>query len=533
MNRWTHGLIWGVLSSVCCCFPGLAAERVYLSFLSANISVSVQSLEDYVDQNVVSPELESYLLLLSAEDQAQFRTVLQDALKVDPLIVSQFLYSPTGEIFLQKLGDLIQAQSSQSDRPTLQNGSNAVRIALIEAAQNPEGISLLRVLKQFPSEGIQLNTQLLFELRDQVELLMKETDSVVAEIVKLSSQEVNQSIPFDFAQQPDLRQSRNDKVAKRSWFLRDQRRNRSIPVDFYFPERLDSGIRQSPNTVPVIVVSHGLGADRNSYASFGQHLASYGFAVALIQHPGSDSYHIQTWLSGKASDVFDVNEFIDRPLDVSYLLDELEHRNRVEFQSQLNLNQVGVAGYSFGAYTALALGGAELNFANLETQCASKLDSLNLAQIFQCRALELPRQPYRLRDSRVKAIMPMNPLSGSIFGQESLSRIQIPILWKTSGEDNVTPVAREQVRSFTWLTTPYRYLLLAEGDHHINLNLNVVNRTISASLQEIIAPTPTTVNGYVNAMGLAFFKVHVMNEMGYQPYLQASYARTISKEPYP
>ncbi|NJO71970.1 MAG: alpha/beta hydrolase, partial [Oscillatoriales cyanobacterium RM1_1_9] len=103
-----------MLSSVCCCFPGLAAERVYLSFLSANISVSVQSLEDYVDQNVVSPELESYLLLLSAEDQAQFRTVLQDALKVDSSdCLSVSLLSDGGD-FPPKVGGFNSSQSSQS-----------------------------------------------------------------------------------------------------------------------------------------------------------------------------------------------------------------------------------------------------------------------------------------------------------------------------------------------------------------------------------------------------------------------------------
>ncbi|MGL5083111.1 MAG: alpha/beta hydrolase [Microcoleaceae cyanobacterium] len=533
MQGWIRGLILGIASSVCLSFPAQAAERVYLSFVSANVSVSVQSLEDYVNQGRVSPELEGYLLLLSASDQEQFRSILQDTVRVDPAVISQFLYSPTGEMFLQRIGDLIQAQSSREGQQIFRNGSDEIRTALIEAAQNPQGISLLEILKQFPSEGIQLNTQLLFEIRDQVEILLKETDAVVAEIVKLSSQEARQATPFDFAQKPDLRQVGSFEVSKQGWLLKDRRRDRSIPVDFYFPRPLGSGIRRPPGSIPVIVVSHGLGENRTSYESFAQHLASYGFAVALIEHPGSDSNQVQRWLSGQASDVFEVHDFIDRPLDVSYLLDELERLNDVEFNDNLNLSQVGVAGYSFGAYTALALAGAKIDFENLETECAFSLDSLNLAQIFQCRALGLPQQRYRLQDERVKAIMPINPVSSSIFGQQSLSHIQVPVLWKTSGEDQITPVAWEQVRSFTWLTTPNKYLLLTEGDQHINLDLSFINRTVSASLQEIIAPVPVTVSSYINALGLAFFKVHIANESEYQPYLQASYARAISQDPYP
>ncbi|ERT03950.1 putative dienelactone hydrolase domain protein [Lyngbya aestuarii BL J] len=129
--------------------------------------------------------------------------------------------------------------------------------------------------------------------------------------------------------------------------------------------------------------------------------------------------------------------------------------------------------------------------------------------------------------------MPINPVNSSIFGEQSLSQIQVPLLWQTSGEDKVTPVAWEQVRSFTWLTTPHKYLLLAEGDHHINLNLSMVNQAVSSSLKEVIDPVPVTINNYMNAVGLAFFKVYVANDQSYSPYLQAAYAKAISEDTYP
>ncbi|WP_413166065.1 alpha/beta hydrolase [Capilliphycus salinus ALCB114379] len=514
--------------------PTQAAERVYLSFASANVSVSVEALEIYAKEGKIQDsELQNYLLLLSADDQEQFRNLLLDSYKFDPLMVSQFLNSPTGQIFLEKLGDLIQAKLNEKGTITLRNGSDAIRTALIKAAQDPEGLTPLNILRYFPSEGIQVNTQLLFELRDQITTLSRETEAVIDKIVKISNDEIASEPLADYTQKPDIRHSGPYSTLKRTILLNDRQRNRKILVDVYVPAPLEQVNQGKPNSIPIIVVSHGLAANRTDYAAFGEHLASYGFVAALIQHPGSDTDQIQALLSGRATDVFKVSEFVDRPADISFLLDSLERRNQDEFDGQLNVNQVGVAGYSFGAYTALAIAGAEIDFDNLQADCSSEFDSPNLARLFQCRALELPRKSYQFRDERVKAIMPINPVNSSIFGEQSLSQISIPILWKTSGEDKVTPVAWEQVRSFTWLTTPDKYLLLAEGDHHINLNLSMVNQAVSASLKEIVDPVPLTINNYTNAVGLAFFKVYVANDPSYSPYLQAAYAKAISENPYP
>ncbi len=514
--------------------PTHAAERVYLSFASANVSVSVKSLEIYAQQGKVhDPELQNYLRLLSLEDQKQFQNLLRESYQFNPLMVSQFLNSQTGQIVLEKLGDLIQAKLNEKGTIRLRNGSDAIRTALIKSAQDPEGLTPLNILRYFPSQGIKVNTQLLFELRDQIQTLSKENNAVVDQIVTLSIDEIIRDTPTDYTQKSDIRQPGPYTTLKRTILLNDQQRNRKILVDVYLPTPLHKVNLGKPNSIPVVVVSHGLAASRTDYADFGEHLASYGFVAALIQHPGSDTEQVQALLSGRASDVFQVSEFIDRPADISFLLDELERRNLTEFEGLLNTNQVGVAGYSFGAYTALAIAGAEIDFENLQADCSARFDSPNLARLFQCRALELPRKQYHFRDERVKAIMPINPVNSSIFGERSLSQINIPLLWKTSGEDKVTPVAWEQVRSFTWLTTPHKYLLLAEGDHHIHLNLSMVSQAVSSSLKEIVDPVPPTINNYINAVGLAFFKVHVENDLSYSPYLQAAYAKAISEETYP
>jgi predicted dienelactone hydrolase len=67
-----------------------------------------------------------------------------------------------------------------------------------------------------------------------------------------------------------------------------------------------------------------LGSNRKTFEYLAQQLASYGFAVAVPEHPGSNSEQLRSLLAGRSDEVTQPREFIDRPLDVKYLLDELE-----------------------------------------------------------------------------------------------------------------------------------------------------------------------------------------------------------------
>ena len=41
--------------------------------------------------------------------------------------------------------------------------------------------------------------------------------------------------------------------------------------------------------VPVVVFSHGLGGSRRGAVYYAEHLASHGYVVVMVQHPGSDA----------------------------------------------------------------------------------------------------------------------------------------------------------------------------------------------------------------------------------------------------
>jgi predicted dienelactone hydrolase len=188
---------------------------------------------------------------------------------------------------------------------------------------------------------------------------------------------------------------------------------------------------------------------------------------------------------------FALEEFVDRPLDVSYVLDELERRNAAEFGDRLNLQSVGVMGHSFGGYTVMALAGASIDFEHLEESCKNNLEYLDISLFLQCRALELPRQPYNFRDPRVAAVFAINPVNNSIFGDQGLSEIQIPILLAAGTYDPATPAVFEQVRSFRQLTTPNKYLAVLQGQAHVDFsNLDAGVSQMVTSLTSLTLPPP-------------------------------------------
>jgi len=136
--------------------------------------------------------------------------------------------------------------------------------------------------------------------------------------------------------------------------------------------------------VPVIVISHGLGSDSSNFEYLATHLASYGFAVVVPNHPGSDSKQLRSLLNGSASEVAKPDEFYN---------DTLEERKKSDprLRGRLNLQQVGVFGQSFGGYTALVLAGAKIHFEQLKKDCKPDAlkDTWNASLLLQCRALEL------------------------------------------------------------------------------------------------------------------------------------------------
>lgn len=512
-------LLLGLASALLTAIPATAAEKLYFSYSLFQESLQVKSLEAFAKDGTINSDLAFYFWLAGAnrEQQQRFREALTRQSTVDPVQLSRFFYSDLGEDILTNFGRFIQLPSNG-------NGKYGLRSALILAAEEPGGLSLLSFLRKFPTD-IHIDAQNVVRLSGSLRQIVDLTARFTDEVKQLSADEASREPVVDFSKLPDLRQPGPYGFQSARWELFDRSRNRRFYVIVYRPATWPSG------KVPVIIFSHGLASRPEDFATRAEHLASYGFLVALPQHPGSDFGQAQALLNGFSRDVFLISEFIDRPKDISFVLDELQRRNLSEFKGQLDVESVGVAGHSFGGYAAMAVAGVPIDFNNLEADCKQEWSFLNTSMLLQCRALDLPRQTYRFTDPRVKAIAVGNPVNKSIFGVSGLQQLKLPIMLGAGSYDPATPFIFEQVPSFVTIGSPERYLALAEGQAHVDFSqIDAGITNVIDSVPGLTLPSPDLIDSYVNAMFTAFFQVYLRGDASYRPFLQAPYAAYLSRD---
>lgn len=512
-----RSLVWGIVALMVTAISVRAAEEIHFTFGPVGLSLRVDSLETFAKDGTINKDLEFYLKRVDADKQAKFREVLDRSVDLDPVLLSRFFNTAVGEKILEKFGNTVNIQGGG-------NGKYAIRGAIIQAAFDPQGLSVLNVLRKFPT-NIQFDLQQMRSVAQATRQTREKNELMNQTLDSLSTAQASTESSVNFATLPDIRQPGTSDVVVKSLTLNDISRQREFKVDLYQPKQGRS------DTTPVVVISHGLASSPQDYRQQAEHLASYGYLVAVPQHPGSDRAQIQNLMGGYRREVFEINEFVDRPQDISYVLDELEKRNASEYGGRLDLDSVGVMGYSFGGYTALALAGATLDFDYLQQQCDRPVWSLDLSLLLQCQALALPEQAYNFRDERVKAVFAVNPADSAIFGTQGLSQIKIPVFIGTGSYTLATPVAYEQGGAFLELAVPDKYLALVQNPAEEDLSeLDAGIGKILDSVTNIAFPGQDVLQNDGLPLQLAFFEVHLLNNTDYRPYLTSSYAEYLSQQ---
>ncbi|MBV6624899.1 MAG: alpha/beta hydrolase [Rivularia sp. (in: Bacteria)] len=500
------------------------AERIYASYSAFQRSISINALEEFAENGEIGEELAVYTRYLKPEQIADLRQVLTSQIKVHPVAVSQFLYTSQGEFMLRRLGEVIKTESGES-KP----GFHALRSALILAADEPEGLTLLNILRKYPNSSINVDLARTLQIAAQLETLVNETNKAVAAVSAKSDTEAAIQSQGIFEALPTLNRRGKFIAKKQTLKFFDVIRGRQLSTDIYLPN-----IRSS---VPVIVISHGIGTDSSNFRYLANHLATNGFAVIVPNHPGSDTKQINSLLNGSTSEVARADEFINRPLDVKFVLDELEKLNNTDsrFKKRLDLQQIGVFGQSFGGYTALALAGAKLNPEKIKQDCHQQAlkQTWNMSLLLQCRIQELqiskPVKQYNLYDKRVKAVVAVNPITSTIFGKTGLSQVKTPVMMVSSSEDTVAPALYEQILPFSWIANPQKYLVQMESATHFSAIGDGKDSSEQVGLpSKLVGDNPKQAQSYMKLLSLPFFQNYVSGNSQYRPYLTAAYAESIS-----
>lgn len=123
-----------------------------------------------------------------------------------------------------------------------------------------------------------------------------------------------------------------------------------------FFARHDARVRDG--VFPLLIFSHGSAATRIQSIFWCEHMASHGYLVMAPDHTGNAAV---TFIDGTPI-MYDRGaqksvSALRRPKDVSFLIDAMERMNKgsdSRFLGKADLDNIGVAGHSFGGYTAVA-----------------------------------------------------------------------------------------------------------------------------------------------------------------------------------
>jgi predicted dienelactone hydrolase len=503
-----------------------AAEEIRIRATGPFIfTLSIDALETFAETGEITDEFKLYAGFLDDTTLASLRQLLQFQFLLDVVTVSNLSYSPLGRDALTNVGKVIESTPGV-------NGFKGLRAAVIGAAAKagPEGWTLIDMMREFPTDSIDVSVQGLMDLQRELSIYLGYNRAAVQAIRDQAAAEaatqgnlgalpdLSQPGPYSFLQEtitvtnPALRQTGEGLTV-----------NYDFDVDVYLPQG-------GTGPAPVVIVSHGFGAVKEDFIFLNQHLASHGYVVLAPDHVGSDLSYRESYLGGRLNTLLSPIEFINRPQEISFLIDELERlvATSPDWAARLDLDRIAAIGDSLGSSTVMALAGAEITYPRLQEYCNSDTLMLNFAGYLECRALYLPPKNYNLSDPRIKTVIAAHNLGAGLYGYEGIQQIDRPILMVSGDWDIVSPVVTEQIFPFIWMQQNPRYMALLQVGTHFS----------SKPPGEGAGDVPNILMGehrdvgatYYKALATAFLGAHLRDDPSFLPYLTASHAKAMSAD---
>ncbi len=502
-----------------------AADTVVVRFGLFTESITLTELQNAAKTGQLPQSLQPYAKRLSQEQRQFFLGALNMNLPLNVVTINGLLNTQIGTSILNDFATALAREDKA--------GVQALRAGLILGSTAPEGLSILSFIAAYPSKRLEINVPQAFKVAGSLNTAFWRTQqfmlAIAPQLGLLTPQPRTPQIAFP----SDPSQSGTAKVEILKLDLNDQKHQRQIPVDVYW------STAATPDK-PVIVFSHGFGSVRTDLRYLAEHLASHGYVVAALEHPGSNATNVDSAIQGK-NRIVKPEEFLRRPQDISFVLDELEKLNQTAnnpLVGKLATTKAMVVGYSFGGGTALTIAGAELQLERLKQRCKGNLTILSLGEGMQCIAQELPENSYQLRDNRIKGAIALNPTTSLLFGESGLTKVQVPTLILASSADKTTPALTEQIIGFDKIPSP-KWLVGVVGGTHLSVKdpsttqdqIGRPNTPISGG--EVVNEQAADVRKLVKALTLSFAAQLTPEAKNYAVFLTPDYVNYTSTAAFP
>jgi len=483
-------------------------------------SFSLADLQTAADTGKFPREIALFTDKLSEQQRLSILGALKIRIPLNVVTISRLLNTQIGITILQDLSTALVRKD--------QAGPEALRAGFVLGSTSPQGLSILSFINAYPSKRLEINLPQSFKVASSLNSGFWLTQQFMLAIAPQLNPTTSQiSFPFD-PSAPGVAQSQVLGLQ-----LHDQKRERKIPVDVYWSNAATA-------EKPVIVFSHGFASVRTDMRYLAEHLASHGYIVVALEHPGSNQTSTDLAIKNN-TELLQGQEFLDRPKDISFVLDELEKLNQTAknpLQGKIATNNVMVIGYSLGGGTALSIAGAELQLENLKQRCKQNVAVFSLGETLQCVAQELPANRYQLRDERIKRAIAISPTTSLMFGKDGLTKVQVPTLVWAASADKTLPALPEQIVGFTQIPSP-KWLVGILGGTHLSIKdpsttmdqKTALNTVLSGG--EVVGDQAVDIRKYLKAIALAFAAQMTPEAEKYAVFLTPDYAQFASTKAFP
>lgn len=269
-----------------------------------------------------------------------------------------------------------------------------------------------------------------------------------------------------------------------------------------------------PGAKPLVVISHGNGGSDLSHHDLATYLASHGFVVATLEHPG-DNFH-DTHGVGHAS------VLVGRPIQVKATISTL--LADPHWKGLIDAHRIGVAGFSAGGYTSLLAVGAVPRFQRFLDYCHRHPDDPNVCGDLKQLTAEatshgqtIEQYVTTLQDSltrwgstadpRVKAAFAMAPLS-LVFDQAGAAAIDRPVFLYYGQDDHVLLPPENAAHLRPLIATLAGAKVVPKADHWVFLS--PCSPELAKDSPVICSDPPgvdrVAVHAQIQADALAFFR---------------------------
>lgn len=265
---------------------------------------------------------------------------------------------------------------------------------------------------------------------------------------------------------------------------------------------------------PLVVISHGNGGSALGHHDLATYLASHGFMVATIEHPG-DNFHDQ-------SGVGHSEVLVGRPIQVSAVISAVLEDPR--WKKLIDPNRIGVSGFSAGGYTSLLVVGAVPRFDRFIDYCERhredkaicgdadrlKAEAAKNGQTLEDLMAAVQKDLTRwgnTSDPRVKAAFAMAPLS-LIFDKAGIAKIDRPVFLYYGEKDGVLVPSENTLHIKPLISTLSGITMVPKADHWVFLA--PCSAELAKDAGEICRDPAgvdrAKVHKQINADALAFFR---------------------------